>query len=259
VKASGRQITRATEIYQSLRAAVLNGSIGAGLKLRTNRLCREFDVSLGAVREALSQLSAEGLVLSEAHRGYTVSSISPEDLADLTRVRIEIENLCLTWAIQAGTVEWESNIIAAAYRLMNTARMEDGVNSSDRWTVAHDNYHLALVSACGSPRLLQIRQQLYERSERYRRLELTLPRRRNFNEEHDQLAKAAIARDVPLATRLMREHISRTTENVMKALAESMKSPAAREERLSRRVGSGTAGARARLAPATPGLRKAAR
>src|SRR6202035_6007104 len=71
----------------------------------------------------------------------------------------------------------------------------------------------------GSPRLLQIRKQLYDLSERYRKMESALvPRDRNPNDEHRRIAEAAVERDIPLAVRLMRAHIELTTENIVKAM-----------------------------------------
>jgi DNA-binding GntR family transcriptional regulator len=219
VKVPGKDTTISGETYQSLRAGILSGEIAPGSKVRTQNLRERLDVSLGAVREALSQLMAEGLVTAEAHRGYTVVPLSVEDLRDLTRVRTEIETLCLNWSIEAGKLEWESEVIAAAHRLTKTLRTDDRSAVSPQWIAAHDTYHSALVSACGSPRLLQIRKQLYDLSERYRKMESALvPRDRNPNEEHKQIAEAAVDRDIPLAIRLMRAHIELTTENIVKAM-----------------------------------------
>jgi hypothetical protein len=67
---------------------------------------------------------------------------------------------------------------------------------------------------------LQIRNSLYEQSERHRRLELSIPHDRNADDEHRQLAEAVIARDIPRATRLMHSHINRTTEFIVRALTE---------------------------------------
>jgi DNA-binding GntR family transcriptional regulator len=219
MKVPGKDTTISGETYQSLRAGILSGEIAPGSRVRTQNLRERFDVSLGAVREALSQLMAEGLVTSEAHRGYTVVPLSVEDLRDLTRVRTEIETLCLNWSIEAGKLEWESEVIAAAHRLTKTLRTDDRSAASPQWIAAHDAYHAALVSACGSPRLLQIRKQLYDLSERYRKMESALvPRDRNPNEEHKRIAEAAVDRDIPLAMRLMRAHIELTTENIVKAM-----------------------------------------
>ncbi|MDP9083405.1 MAG: FCD domain-containing protein [Pseudomonadota bacterium] len=201
-----------------MRTGILSGTIPAGARMRTNDLCAQFHVSLGAVREALSQLLAQGLVVSVAHRGFTVSPVSPEDLLDLTRVRINIENLCLTWAIQAGTVEWESTIIASMHRLSRTQRLDERGRASAEWTDAHNKYHLALLSTCDSPRLMQMRHQLYEQSERYRNLEHSLPVNRHPEGEHQKLAEAALARDIALATRCMAEHLNLTANNVLKSM-----------------------------------------
>jgi DNA-binding GntR family transcriptional regulator len=228
VKVAGKGQTISGETYQSLRAGILGGEIPPGDKVRTQEYCRRFGVSLGAVREALSQLMAEGLVVSEAHRGYTVSPISINDLKDLTRVRMEIEALCLAWSIAAGQVDWESEVLAATHRLTKTYRLDEGAGPSAQWIAAHDGYHTALVSACGSPRLLEIRKQLYDKSERYRKMEATLPRERNADDEHKRLADAVIARNVALSTKLMKSHIALTTDNIVKAMEKrSSKAPRA--------------------------------
>lgn len=219
MKISGKSTTIAGETFQFLRASILCGDIPPGTKVRTNELQTRFDVSLGVIREALTQLLAEGLVLSEAHRGYTVAPVSLGDLQDLTRVRIEVENLCLAWSIEHGDIQWESEVLAATHRLSKTGRAEGGAVSSAAWAAAHDAYHVALVSACGSARLLQIRRQLYDQSERYRKLEASLSKQRNPDEEHTRITEAALARDVARATKLMKAHISLTADNIIKAMS----------------------------------------
>jgi DNA-binding GntR family transcriptional regulator len=220
VPSNGKVISKTNETYQVLRNAILWGELPAGSRLRTNVLTKEYDISLGALREALSRLSAEGLTQAEAHRGYVVTPISAEDVEDLARVRTAIETQCLVWAIENGTLEWESNIVAATHRLVNSARELDQGARPASWTQAHADYHAALVGGCGSPRLLQIRNSLYEQSERHRRLELSIPHDRDAEDEHRLLAEAVIARDIARATRLMHGHINRTTEFIVRALSE---------------------------------------
>ena len=218
MKVPGKGQTISGETYQTLRAGILGGEIAPGGKVRTQEYCQRFGVSLGAVREALSQLMAEGLVIAEAHRGYTAAPISIEDLKDLTRVRMEIETLCLSWSMEAGQIEWESEVIAATHRLSRTYRVDEHSGPSAQWITAHDAYHAALASACGSPRLLQIRKQLYDKSERYRKMESALPRERDADAEHKRLTDAVISRNVALATKLMKSHIALTTDNIVKAM-----------------------------------------
>lgn len=218
MKTDGRSSTIAGETYASLRAMVLSGELPPGCKMRVAELQERFDVSLGTVREAVSQLISEGLVTSQAHRGFTVTPVSIEDLQDLTRVRIEIENLCLSWSIERGDLEWESRIIGASHRLSRTFRANGGTVANPDWTAAHDEFHLALVSACGSERMLQIRRQLYDKSERYRKIELSLPRNRDPESEHTRIFDSVLSRDAPAATRLMKAHISRTADNILSVM-----------------------------------------
>jgi len=207
--------TLAGEMYDVLRADILACRLAPGAKIRINELCARFEVSLSAIREALSKLSAEGLVIAEAQRGYQVADVSAEDLRDLTETRVDVENLCLMRSIEHGSVEWETAVVAALHRLNRTPyRTEsDPDRLNDLWVAAHHALHEALVSACGSDRLLRIRAQLYDQSERYRRLSVPLYKNnRNVGKEHGQIAEAALARDAALATKLMAAHLRKTME-----------------------------------------------
>src|SRR5690349_6839687 len=56
--------------YEELRADILSCRIPPGAKLKIQDLCTKFSVSLGAIREALSRLTSEGLVTAEPQRGF---------------------------------------------------------------------------------------------------------------------------------------------------------------------------------------------
>src|ERR1700722_6476034 len=96
------------EAYERLRADLLACRLQPGQRLRINELCKRLSVSLGAVGEALSRLTSEGLVSAEPQLGFTVAPISAIDLHDLTMVRIEIEGLCLRQSVANGDLSWES-------------------------------------------------------------------------------------------------------------------------------------------------------
>lgn len=202
------------DAYQRLRADLLACRLQPGTRLRINELCRTLSVSLGAVREALSRLTSEGLVVAEPQRGFRVAPISAEELRDLTGVRAQIEGLCLERAIAAGDVGWESQLVAAFHRLSRTPEREPGdpQRMDEAWSVAHAAYHQALVGACDSPWLLRLREILYAQSERYRRLSVPLAKiARDLNREHQDIMEAALARDAVLAKALMTEHLELTT------------------------------------------------
>ncbi len=206
--------------YEGLRADLLACRILPGKKLKIQDLCDRFSVSLGAVREALSRLTSEGLVVAEPQRGFRAAPISAADLADLTMVRVEIDTICLKRAIACGDVDWEARLIAAAHSLARTPEREpeDSARSNEEWANAHAAFHLALIDGCDSPWLIQLHAQLYAQSERYRRLSVPFAgRRRNVNKEHGAIVKAALARDTKTAVSLLATHLQRTTQILLDA------------------------------------------
>ncbi|QCI69297.1 FCD domain-containing protein [Phreatobacter stygius] len=215
-RAATKSLTEAA--YLALRADILACRLAPGEKIKINDICASRGVSLGAIREALSRLTADGLVVAEAQRGFSVAPVSQDDLIDLTSTRIEMELACLGRALERGDVEWETGIVAAYHRLSRTPERVDGdpMVVSEDWALAHKAFHAALVAACDSPWRLRLRAILYDQSERYRRLSVpAASHERPIDAEHRALMDAALARDVALVGRLMRDHLNETTRRVL--------------------------------------------
>ena len=210
--ASGTSLTQTA--YERLRGDLLACRLEPGARLRMGDLCRSLEVSLSAVREALSRLTAEGLVVAEPQRGFRAAPISADELRDLTSVRLEIEALCVRRAIARGDLSWEAQLVAAFHRLSRTPERtpDDLERLSEEWVEAHGAFHLALVAACDSGWLLRLRDMLYSQSERYRRLSFPLAAaKRDLNREHGAIKDTALARDAEPAVALMSEHLELTT------------------------------------------------
>lgn len=201
--------------YEKLRADLLSGRLQPGEKLKITDLCDALSVSLSAVREALSRLTSEGLVVASPHRGFSAASVSAADLLDLTEARVEIEWLCLRQAIAAGSLDWESAIVAAHHQLSRTPEPTPNDprrrNNSDAWAAAHAAFHHALVSACPNLWMLRLRDLLYAQSERYRHLsEAFSDTARDVEGEHRNIKDAVLARDADRACELMAAHFRLT-------------------------------------------------
>jgi DNA-binding GntR family transcriptional regulator len=210
------------DAYERLRADLLACRLRPGERLRINDLCKHLSVSLGAVREALSRLTSEGLVSAEPQLGFSVAPISAIDLQDLTMVRIEIEGLCLRQAVEAGDLAWESRIVAAYHRLSRTPHNapDDPMRLNDSFASSHASFHQELVSACSSPWLHRVRDILFAQSSRYIALSVPLARQdRDRNQEHRDLMDAVISRDADQAAALMATHLNLTTRILLDALA----------------------------------------
>lgn len=133
-------------------------------------------MSLNVVREALNRLTGEQLVRAEPKIGFTVTDLSLEGLSDLVAVRVAIESAALRWAIERGDVAWESQVVAAHYRLANTPETEGQPPVlTNEWISAHSEFHTQILSACGSPRMGEITRSLSDAAQIYRRWSLSLP------------------------------------------------------------------------------------
>jgi GntR family transcriptional regulator, carbon starvation induced regulator len=206
--------TQADQVFDALRGEILSCRLAPGAKIRINEIAARMGVSLGSVREALSRLSAEDMVIAKAQKGYTVAPVSEDELVDLTKTRISIEQICLRNAIEHGDVEWETGIVAAFHRLHRIPERDpsDPAVLNEAWSLAHGAFHLALVVGCDSRSLLRIRANLYAQTERYRRLSVPLRREeRDVDAEHKALMEAVLGRNADHASGLISDHLWRTT------------------------------------------------
>lgn len=213
--------TVAADVTHRLRQELVRGELQPGEPLRFDALRSSFGVSFTTLREALTALVAEGLVLVEEQRGFRVAPVSARDLTEVTDARVLIEVEVMRRSIEKGNDDWEMRVVSTLHRLRRIEeRAADNPLRDPEWNVAHRQFHEALVSAADSATLLAIRATLFERAARYRYLSANLrPHPRDKVEEHRAIMQAAIARDVDLAVKLIERHIRTTTDNVRKYAA----------------------------------------
>lgn len=206
--------------YARLREDILAGCFQPGERLKIAEIACALEVSPGAIREALSRLVPEQLVVFRDQKGFVVAPLSVEDLEDLTDLRCEVEAIALRRSVLRGDVGWEGSVLAAAHRLRRTKILTSADRSLNRdWVERHRTFHTVLVGACGSPRLLALHAQLYEQSERYRSLSFPTvgERERDRQGEHQALADAALDRNADGLVELTVKHFRETTERILKA------------------------------------------
>ncbi len=218
MKAEVSHKSRTARTYDLLRDAIVRAEFAPGQKLIIDNLGRELNASTGAVREALSRLTADGLVVAEPQKSFVVAPISRKDLEDLTVVRIEVEATCLELAIAHGDLDWEGSVLSAQHKLraLGDAYMRPGTPEALQWHDLHQKFHDEITAACPNDWWLRLRRQLYMQSERYRRLSGPIERgARDIVAEHDAIANAALARDKVAARRAIRDHLLRTTTIIL--------------------------------------------
>lgn len=202
----------AINAYTRLKHDIIRSAFAPGEKLLMSKLKERYDLGVGPLREALSRLVAERLVIAISQRGYRVASMSLDELHDLYDARTQLEGLILELAIERGDDNWEASILATAHTLAKVTEVNSAEQMLDVWDARHSDFHTAIAAGCDSPHLLQARAQLFDQVERYRHLWLretvfsdkALKRKRN---EHAELVDVILKRDATKARDMMRAHL----------------------------------------------------
>jgi GntR family transcriptional regulator, carbon starvation induced regulator len=218
--------TLASSAYGQLRREIITGGQMPGSRLHIKQLCDRLGIGLSPMREALNRLSAEGLVRQYDQRGFRVAPLDAEDLRDLTRMRCWLNEAALRAAIASGDAAWEEALIVAHHRLMRAPRAgapADGARSP-AWESAHRDFHTALIAACGSRRMLEQCEALFDAADRYRHVSrIASADRRDDADEHTAIMEATVRRDVGAAVELLNQHMRRTETLVLAIMGAAAK------------------------------------
>jgi DNA-binding GntR family transcriptional regulator len=136
-------------VADALREEVVEGRLRPGSRLPEQRICTALKVSRNTVREAMSQLVAERVLVREAHRGVFVSRPDRAAIRDVYRARRVIE----PGAVREATVDPASLTAVHAAVEEGRAALADG--QWDDLASANQHFHRALVALAGSSRLDQ--------------------------------------------------------------------------------------------------------
>lgn len=209
--------------YHALRRDIIEGRLAPGAKLRVEHLKNDYGVGAGTLREALSLLISDALVVSQGQRGFRVAPVSLDDFADITRTRVMLECEALRQSMAAGDDAWEGELIVAFHRLSKAEERLGNTAGEGEWEERNKIFHEVLIAACPSRWIKHFLSILYQQAGRYRHLSISLkPLPRNVHAEHEALFNAVMARDVEKATAILAEHIELTFRSI-EALPEELR------------------------------------
>ncbi|MEZ4595510.1 MAG: GntR family transcriptional regulator [Chloroflexota bacterium] len=182
-------------VLETLREAILGGVLPPATRLRQEELATAFETSRIPVREALRVLEYEGLVSSEPHRGFTVTSLDADEVEEIYDLRTVLEAHAVRLAVPLLTDTDLEELGAVFQELMDAP-------DDDARLAARERFYQRLYSVTARPRLvgLIIRMRLeVARSLRW----LRVP----HSPEHHQAFWDAIQQgDADLAAELLASH-----------------------------------------------------
>jgi DNA-binding GntR family transcriptional regulator len=148
--ASSRQNTPPTlraHVVRMLSADILSGKYKHGDRLNESQIARELNISRIPVREALSQLQEQGLVQNRERRGMFVTNIGPEEVLQISSLRIILE----TEALRLAKAHMTPQILLQLENL--TVQMDDWNGTLLEAAALDLEFHRTIWQAAGNPYL----------------------------------------------------------------------------------------------------------
>lgn len=217
-RARHAHLQRAADVVrEALRDAILEGDFAPGARLREEELAHQFRVSRTPVREALQQLSSEGLVQTSPHQGATVASLTVEDILSIYVVREALEGVSARLAARRATPEQCERLLAIV------EEMESRIVDNDPNGMAELNlrFHAELRQAARNRHLDRFLSQIEHAVRRFGQTTYAHTGRMATSiAEHRAIVEAVIARDHERAEALAIEHMREARQIRLRMLAD---------------------------------------
>jgi DNA-binding GntR family transcriptional regulator len=204
------------EVFARLRTAILDGELAAGSVMSQVALAEELGISRTPLREALRMLQGEGLIESEPNRRVRVSSMSTTDLEQLCVMRVTLEAEAMRLSAPLMTPEDLARLEGYMAEMAHYAQAKD----YRRWVIPHRDFHRALTGPAGV-RVNDLLGQLFDHTERYRRLHIGHGPSAWATAQHREILDACKAGDREHSAALLASHLARTGLEVIELLEPS--------------------------------------
>ncbi|MGP3990172.1 GntR family transcriptional regulator [Streptomyces sp. 3N207] len=193
-------------VAHALRAALIAGELRPGAVYSAPQLAAQFGVSATPVREAMLDLTREGMVEPVRNKGFRVTELSERDLAEYVAIRELIEVPTVGRVARSGDPARLEELRPVTREIVAAARAGDliGFLEADR------RFHLALLELAGNRRLVEVVGELRGHARLYGLAGLAKSGQlMESAEEHEVLLDLVLARDAEGAERRMRTHLGR--------------------------------------------------
>ncbi|NDL57565.1 FCD domain-containing protein [Phytoactinopolyspora sp. XMNu-373] len=192
------------QVADSLRAAVIAGEMKPGQVYSAPALATRFGVSATPVREAMLDLTKQGLIAVVPNKGFQVTMLSDAELDEITDIRLLLEPPAAARAAENVQAEDVAALAGVATKILDAAAAGDLAT----YTEGDRQFHGRLLEMSGNNRLVDMVRELHDRcrlAEPMGLLERGLLR--TAAGEHLTMCELLAAGDGAALAALMRVHI----------------------------------------------------
>jgi DNA-binding GntR family transcriptional regulator len=205
----------ATEVYDELRRAIVEGVIRPNERLIESELALRLNVSRTPIRESMLRLAGDGLIVGR-RRGWVVREHSPQEIREVFEIRAALEGYAARLAAERATDD-------ELARLQSIHRATiDSLESADRSQLlaSNEEFHEFVISTAGNGLLAE---QIHRNSQHYfiHRIAgfLSDDEVRASISGHEELVTALVSREADRAERVARDRVIESLQKTLAKLA----------------------------------------
>lgn len=203
--------------YDILKVAILKGDLAPGQRLVEHQLGTQMKTSRIPIREAIKRLEQDGLVEKLDKRGFVVKNVSIEEVEETFGIRAVLES----YAAYLATEHIDEATIGKLEASIEAYKDAMAQGDMEKLTVVNGQFHETVYRAAGSQKLYSLINNFRDFISRYRRLLLTCQAYAELSlRDHIEMVEAMRAKDKERVESLVKSHISRGKEIIIKEMEE---------------------------------------
>ena len=203
------------EVYQSLRKSILHGKLKGGQRLIEEQLADQVGISRTPVREAFYKLERDELVTRLPKGGFVVREFTKEDVEEIFGIRSALES----YAAYLATLHIAPDKISILEKKLKESEGASKRGDDDKVLQLHTEFYDLLYKSCRSRKLAEMINNFRDYFYRYRSALLRTENGMSYtNQYHRQMLKAMKKKNPRLAERVVRTHLARGKELVLKEI-----------------------------------------
>ena len=203
------------DVYNRIREDIMSLKIPPDSKVSVDRLARELQVSQTPIREALSMLEANGLVMKQRFVGYcTAPTLNRKQFEELYEIRRLLEPYAARCAAQRMTDKELLEISGLALR-MSPEHAADTQTTYTHFAVEDGEFHSLIARGSGNTLIADALDRLHTHLHIFRLRFHSVVTNEAFT-EHSLITRALQQRDADAAEAAMRSHVQKSYERLVK-------------------------------------------
>ncbi len=201
--------------YNFIKDRILDQTYPSGSKIDIDEIAKALGVSTTPVREAISQLTSEGLIYNIPRRGFYVSEFSPEYLEDIFDVREQLEIL----AVERATEKASKEDIEELKRLIEKYKASFNKKPWNKCYELDRQFHEKIAEISKNKMLINILREIGDTIQAIRTLHCKTLRDLEITlKEHTDILSGISSKDPNRAKEAMKIHLEHVKRDLIKLI-----------------------------------------